>query len=153
MANLIEIQLCAEDRARLDRIAELLHGIDSYFSAAEKALFPQGRGTNAVAEVNTPEPEKPAEPPKTAKETAPEETSTTPNLPWEAEAPAKAEPAVDLAQIQQKVVQLCAIGGGTKKAAVRGVINEYGAKVSDLKDKPETWTEVWKKLCAIEEEG
>ncbi len=153
MANIIEINLSAEDRARLDNIAELLQGIRSYFSAAEAALFPQRRGTTAAAEVNTPEAEKPAGTPKTAKETAPEETSTAPDLPGKAEEPAKAEPSVDLAQIQQKVVQLCALGGGVKKAAVRGVINQYGAKVSDLKDKPETWTEVWTKLCAIEQEG
>lgn len=148
MSNIIEFKLCAEDRARLDKIAELLQGIDSYYSAAEKALFPNGRGEAESTQVSTPETEKPAETPKTATKTAPEETPEPVK-----EEPQQTEPAVDLAQIQQKVVQLCAIGGGSKKAAVRGVINQYGAKVSDLKDKPETWTEVWTKLCAIEGEG
>lgn len=153
MANIIEFNLSNEDRERLDKIIHLLSGIQSYYAETEARLFPEGRGTTEAAEVNTPEPEKPAEAPKTAKETAPEETSTAPDLPWETEEPEKAEPSVDLAQIQQKVVQLCALGGGVKKAAVRGVINQYGTKVSDLKDKPETWTEVWTKLLAIEQEG
>lgn len=153
MANVIEFNLAAEDRARLDKIIHLLTGIQSYYAEAEARLFPEGRGTTETTEVNTPEPEKPVEPPKTAKETAPEETSATPEPPQEADEPVKAEPSVDLAQIQQKVVQLCALGGGVKKAAVRGVINQYGAKVSDLKDKPETWTEVWEKLCELEQEG
>lgn len=78
----------------------------------------------------------------------------TPEEPTEAKTePKKAEPSVDLAQIQQRVVMLCALDGGVHKAAVRGIINQYGAKVSDLKDQPEKWDEVWSHLCEIATEG
>jgi hypothetical protein len=152
MANIIEFNLSNEDRARLDKIIHLLSGIQSYYAETEARLFPERSGTTEAAEVNTPEAEKPAEHPKTAKETAPEETSAAPDLPWETDEPEKAEPSVDLAQIQQKVVQLCALGGGVKKAAVRGVINQYGTKVSDLKDMPDKWAEIWDKLVKLEKE-
>jgi hypothetical protein len=47
-------------------------------------------------------------------------------------------------------VQLAAYNGGAKKAKVREIINAHGAKVSDLKEKPEVWTNVWKQLTALE---
>lgn len=93
MSNTITIELCAEDRARLDKLT----------TALEQRVAP-------------------AE---------------------------KVEPAVTLEQIQQKVVQLAA-SGAEKKAKVREVISTYGTKVSDLKDKPEKWDEVWEKLTALE---
>lgn len=121
MANTIEFSLCAEDRRRLDAIISLLGAVGTPFPAVTPA---QPTQTKEEPKAETPKAEmtKPEEAPK---------------------------PSIDLAQIQQKVVQLCTRGADTK-AAVRGVINEYGTKVSDLKDKPDAWAEVWQRLSALE---
>lgn len=150
MANNITIELSAEDRQLLN---EITTGLTVFSHLLAKLTAIPAIGVEVEAQEltvdekateqanNTPEPEQAPEAPAEAPQ-APAATEPTPE-------PVKAEPSVDLAQIQQKVVQLCA--SGEKKAAVRAVINEYGAKVSDLKDVPEKWDEVWKKLCAIEE--
>ena len=147
--NIIKIELSAEDRQLLNNIVS---GLTVFGELLAQLTMPRPTtGVEVVAQEltvdekateqanNIPEPEQAPEAPQ-----APAETEPTPE-------PVKAEPSVDLAQIQQKVVQLCA--SGEKKAAVRAVINEYGAKVSDLKDQPEKWDEVWAKLAKIEQEG
>lgn len=143
--NTITIELCAEDRARLDRLTAALESCTIMVtgSAVPKYTGPS-EGTTEPAET----PEKEAEV-KTLADTHPVEES----LPWgssEAEEPQKPAPKVTLEQIQQKVVQLCAAFGGKKKAQVREIIGTYGAKVSDLKDQPEKWDEVWNKLARLE---
>lgn len=154
MSNTITITLCAEDRARLDKLTDLLgqrvaqataimaanYEPDPIHTALSEALAsaetPQDRAGEAEAETPTTTPldeEKP-----TAEESAPTAEVV--------------EPTVTLEQIQQKVLMLAAANGGAKKAAVRGIINAYGAKVSDLKDQPDKWAEVWGKLTALESE-
>jgi hypothetical protein len=142
--NVIKFELSDEDRKLLN---EIVTGLTVFSHLLAKLteipdgieIEPQELAVDEKATEqanNTPEPV-----------TAPEEpTEDKPE-------PVKAEPSVDLAQIQQKVVQLCALDGGVHKAAVRGIINQYGVKVSDLKDQPEKWDEVWKKLCEIATEG
>lgn len=144
--NKIIIELCDEDRKLLNEITTGLTVFSHLLAKLTETpavgieIEPQEVTVDEAATEqanNTPEPV-----------TTPEEPTEDEPAPWEA-----AEPSVDLAQIQQKVVQLCALAGGTKKAAVRDVINQYGARVSDLKDQPEKWDEVWTKLCALEQEG
>jgi hypothetical protein len=150
--NIIKIELSAEDRKLLNEITTgltVFSHLLAKLTALPAASVEIDTQALAVAEKATeqanitPEPEKAPETPTEAPQT-PVNTEPTPE-------PVKAAPSVDLAQIQQKVVQLCA--SGEKKAAVRAVINEYGAKVSDLKDQPEKWDEVWAKLAKIEREG
>jgi hypothetical protein len=153
--NTITIELCAEDRARLERL-----------TAALEALQPP----TVRVDLPTPDPiqqklaetlakaETPAETPKDTADEAKVETLTT--APQEEEKPTEKEetkpeptkPTVTLEQIQKKVMQLAAGQGGAKKAKVREIINAYGAKVSDLKDQPDKWMEVWDKLTALESE-
>lgn len=142
MANIIEFKLCQEDRARLDKIIDLLAAAGTPYSPAGTYTVLPGQDHDGPAEIVIPAKEEPA-----PEETKTEEPALTPTP----EEP-KAEPSVTLEEIQQKVVQLCAVGGGVK-AKVRTIINEYGAKVSDLKDQPEKWDEVHKRLCALESEG
>ena len=137
MANVIEFKLCPEDRERLDKIIDLLAGAGTPYPPAGTYTVLPGQDHDGPAEIVIPEEEPQAE--ETALKPAPEE-------------PKAAEPSVTLEEIQQKVVQLCAAGGDVK-AKVRSIINEYGAKVSDLKDKPEKWDEVYSRLCALENEG
>jgi hypothetical protein len=158
-------ELCAEDRARLDRLAEALekntHNCADCVQAAVKMTQATHKLVIPVLKPGdpdyTPHEEPKNEPQEPTKVEAPATTPTEEEKPAEVkEAPAeepKNEPAVTLEQIQQKVVQLCAGFEGKKKPAVREIINTYGAKVSDLKDQPDKWNEVWEKLTALEVEA
>ncbi len=146
--NKIVIELSAEDRVRIDRLTAALEnssprcdkGVQT-LADVMKDVPPLTAPENAqdVAEAQTPEPVKPE--PENATDAKPEPPVT----------PQSVEPTVTLEQIQQKVVQLAAVSVA-KKTKVKEIINLYGAKVSDLKDKPEKWDEVWQKLTALESE-
>jgi hypothetical protein len=160
MSNTITIELCAEDRARLDKLTAALEKAASgapVFLGVDLAKKPDTEQLTIDPEVL--KAAEPTEAPKNAtgeaEASAPPVTPTTEEKPTAKEdAPAEpVKPTVTLEQIQQKVVQLAAGNGGAKKAKVREIINAYGAKVSDLKDQPEKWTEVWDKLTALESEG
>jgi hypothetical protein len=159
MSNTITIELCTEDRARIDNLTAALIAN----SGAVEALFKKiqaptvddiaAMAAAAVSPENAPQHAEETTQTETPKaEGTPAPTEDTP--PWEEPAAeAKPEPTVTLAQIQQKVMQLATVNGGAKKAKVREIISTYGAKVSDLKDQPDKWTEVWGKLTALESEG
>lgn len=137
--NRITIELSAEDRARLDRLAEAL---EKYPHKCENCAKSVAEGVAAfVAEaVNTPSEEPKSEPHEPTKEEPPATNPADEN-----------EPAVTLEQIQQKVIQLAAGNNGAKKAKVREIINAYAQKVSDLP--VDKWDEVWTKLTAVESEA
>lgn len=142
MANTITIELCAEDRARLDAIIKALSTLGTVPQAAS-TTEPQ-EAPKAAEAVNTP---PAAEKPTEQAQNAPQEP-----LPWaEADAGKDSKPQITLPQIQQKVVQLAAAGNPARKAKVRGVIQQYAKKVSDLP--PEVWCKVWDELAHIEQEG
>lgn len=126
--NTITIELCAEDRARLDAILKALENRPNcegcVSSAIEMSKAAQAEIDAAKAEAkastltnNPPEPEKPEETP--------------------AEHPLDAAPIdvpeVDAgelrAEVQRKVVTLCAAG---KKAEVKAIVTAYADKVSDI---------------------
>jgi hypothetical protein len=162
MSNTITIELCTEDRARIDNLTAALIANGGAVEALFKQLqTPIGDDiAKMAAAVVSPEnalqhAEETTQTETPKAEESPAPTEDTP--PWEEPAApaaeAKAEPTVTLAQIQQKVMQLATVNGGAKKAKVREIISTYGAKVSDLKDQPDKWTEVWGKLTALESEG
>ena len=136
--NTITIELCAEDRARIDRLADAMN-----------------RRTDQVAQIVEAEAkkiEKATEAPKNATEDveAPQAITTQPEEATPAEAP-KAEPvkpSVTKEQIQKKVTQLAAGFGGTKKAAVRQIVTAYADKVTEIP--ADKWDEVWEKLTQLE---
>lgn len=119
----VKVELCAEDRTRLDRILSALE------STVDK---PVERPQDAV---EAPQAEVKAEPTPEA------EPATV------AEEPAKEEPVkvVELADIQRKVVELSAAG---KKAEVREIVKLYADRVSAIP--AEKTAEVWDKLTALE---
>lgn len=145
--NTITIELCAEDRARLDKLIGVL----------EARILPRPlefRMDKEGITVKPAEKETPADAPETPQE-APKAEPEKSIEPEEKEAPAPQaveDPSITLEQIQQKVVQLAA-AGGTKKAKVRTIISQHGTKVSDLKEQPEKWAEVWEQLLALEKEA
>lgn len=139
MSNNITIELCAEDRARLDKIIAGLAGLTPSCDACVKQVLDIVQPAPAVKPQNEPQ--------------AAEEPAKTETLPKE-ETPAAAEedkPSITLAQVQQKVIQLSAANKGAKKNAVREVVNAYAARVTDLPE--DKWLEVWDKLTALEQEG
>lgn len=131
--NTIAIELCAEDRARLDGILEALtkHNCKGCVEAAVNYTASQKAA-----------PVEPAAPVSEAKE----EPKAEPPSP-EPEQPAVKEdaPAVSLSDIQQKVVTLSAVG---KKAQVRDIITAYASRVSALPE--DKVGEVWQKLTELE---
>ena len=158
--NTITVRLSDDDRARLDKLTNALEALsrvvpncDSCVQSAikltqataapaeptETSQEPAGAMEEKSADKNTPEQNEPAvaaEEPQEAVEPTPEPVEPEP-----------AKPSVTLEQIQQKVVKLAAAG---KKAEVREIVTAYGSKVSDLKDQPDKWDEVWGKLTALE---
>lgn len=135
MANIINFELCAEDRARLDRIAQALEN-----------LTKQGLACY-VDPTKAPE----AEPVKAAEPKAEDHPVEDPfqalpagiPVPWDE--PAKEEPKVDRADIQRKVVEL---SGAGKKAQVRDIVKAYADKVSGIPE--DKLAEVWTKLTGLE---
>ena len=123
--NHITIELCAEDRQRLDRVIramERVTGIGTVDAAPEAP---------GIVEPIVDEAAVVQEAPKTE--------------PVEQKNPAPVKD-VPLEQIQKKVVGLATAG---KKAQARAIIQEFGAKISDLKT-PELRMAAWDKLTALE---
>ncbi len=156
----IEIQFCKEDRERLDKIIEGLDALKRDCSgcvkATSQAMHDMAQTLTAKTEDDAPEsPTAPQDEPEaqTQELVNPVEETATSEATEGDTAPEEAEPTVTLEQIQQKVLQLAVFNGGVKKPQVREIISVYGAKVSDLKDQPEKWAEVWKKLTALESEA
>ena len=135
--NKIVIEFSAEDRARLDRLAVALEnvGVAELHIATTPTTTPQEAPKEEPKENNNPKVENTPE--VVTEDTAPTEED-------------KPELNITLEHIQQKVMQLATDNGGAKKAQVRAVISAYGVKVSDLKDQPDKWAEVWEKLTALE---
>lgn len=119
--NTITIELCKEDRARLDKIIAALE------QDRTAAITP------AVAQ-DAPKPEGKEEP-----VTESDEAVAAQEL---VEEPAK---AVSLSDIQKKVVELSAAG---KKAEVRDIITKYAGRVSAIP--AEHTAEVWNQLIGLE---
>lgn len=123
--NHITIELCAEDRARLDRIIAALEGV-------------LVEADQAVEETTAPVAQEPAEEPQAE---APAATTPEPEKPAEAEISAQ----FTLSDIQRKVVSLSAAG---RKDEVRNIVKAYADRVSAIpEDKVD---EVMAKLAALE---
>ena len=148
MSNTITIELCAEDRARLDRLTIALESATPNCSSCAETV-----AKIMKPEPHTEAPQKPQDEPKAeVKENAQphEEPATAPEPVAEA-APETMKPTITLEEIHQKVLQLASSGNGAKKVSVRTLINTYANRVSDLPE--DKWTEVWDKLVALESEG
>ena len=122
--NTITIELCAEDRARLDAILEALkHTYDANTEATE----PPQKAEEA--------PSQPVTPPQEEK---PEETAPAPSG-------SKPEQTVSRADVQRLVVDLSAAG---KKAEVKDIVMAYADRVSAIPE--DKLAEVYEKLNALE---
>lgn len=130
--NTITIELCAEDRARLDSLLAKLDRCIGEFIPSGEAHTDYGYKAQGVEYATQDE----------AAEAKLEEIPEPYSEPCPFEAPA---PTVTVSDVQQKVVALSAAG---KKAEVRDIIHAYAVKVSGIPE--DKLAEVMGKLNALE---
>lgn len=131
----VTVELCAEDRARLDKIFEALTTNVAGYVVSQVEKYNAEKQAAVAAPVAAPAVEEP----QPTVDTTPEEK------PAEAQETAKEEPSVSKADIQRKVVELSSAG---KKAEVRDIVKAYADKVSTIPE--DKLSEVWAKLTALE---
>lgn len=142
--NNITIELCQEDRARIDILNKALGLLTAQLEGINAAAEAKGLIEDKVVETDiilskaltTPDttPELPQETPEPVEqEQTPPETEN-----------AQDEPTVTKQDIQQKVIEL--VGKG-KKAEARDVITTYADSVTGLPE--DALAEVWDKLTAL----
>lgn len=150
-------ELCAEDRARIDRLTLALeNNVHDCASCAQTAIkMMQETPKLIITKLEEGDPgytthEEPAEAPETpTAEAAPIDHPADESPAEEATAPAEeAKLTITQDQLQQKVMQLAAANNGAMKAKVREIVNTYAKKVSDIPEGART--EVWKKLTELE---
>lgn len=131
----VTIELCAEDRARLDNLAKALEAMTVTPCIQAEAIAPLAP---VEAKTEAPAPVKKEEPKKESP--APVEPTPEPEKPAAASAP-----EVTTAELQSKVVKLVSAG---KKDEARGIVMEYAKSVSDIP--AEKRAEVMERLSALE---
>lgn len=133
----ITTELCAEDRARIDRLTAALEGLAAGIGSVGTP-YTVNNVCNVVeaAETEAPKAETPAEP-ESAPEPVAEEAPTE-------EPKAKKVPEHTQAELQQKVISLVSAG---KKDDVKKIIEQYAPRVSAIP--PEKINEVWDKLTKL----
>ena len=129
--NTITIELCAEDRARLDSLLAKLDRCIGEFIPSGEVHTDYGYKAQGVEYA-------------TQDEAAEAKLEEIPE-PYSEPCPFETAPAVTRADVQQKVVALSAAG---KKEKVRAVVNAYAAKVSGIPE--DKLAEVMEKLNALE---
>lgn len=137
MSNRITIELCQEDRQRLDELI------------AFAGLFVSELKSKPVeAPAETPQEAQDAPKPEVVKNDHPVD-AVPPHAEPEAPAPVE-EPklTVTLDMIRQKVTALLA--DAKKKAAVREIVKAYAPNVTGLSACEDKWPEIWDKLTALE---
>ena len=143
MSNTIVIELCAEDRARLDRLAEAMERktCDRCVAAAIQQTGPEVD----PAQLTIDDIEAPENAVETAEVSPPTTTPQEEKPMDEAPAPAPTAPTVDRAELRAKVIELSAKG---LKEQTRGVVQSYAPTVAAVPE--DKVTECYKKLVALE---
>lgn len=139
--NTITIELCAEDRARLDKILEALENASPRCDRCMEATLDYIK-TKEVKDGPWPAENEPQEP----KPEEPEVVQPAEEKPAQPEPESDSTaPAVTVEDIRSKVLTLTAAG---KKGEIREIITAYAAKVSDIPE--DKRAEVLEKLTALE---
>lgn len=153
MSTTITIELCKEDRSRLDKILEALQAcrldkiLDKILEELQASRPNRENCCKTCASMidhawkyGAASGQEPQEAPE------PEAPKTTPQEPEKPTAPEPAPeaPTVTHAEIQQKVIRLSAAG---KKAEAREIVTAYAGKISDIPE--DKLQEVADKLAAL----
>lgn len=145
MSNHITIELCAEDRARIDRLAAALEALQPQTIHADDPI------QKALAEQVAKSEKTPKQSPVETAGGAKTETPATPQPEAETTATedpapvAEEKPAPTTAELQQKVIALVNKG---KKAEVAAIVKSYAATVSGIPE--DKRVECMDKLNALE---
>ena len=158
MSNTITIELCSEDRARLDRLAEALERktcdkcVATAMEFAKLRIEPKPETDpvqQALAETLA-KAEESVAPPKNTTEEA--EASTLATTPIEEETPTTEEPTtpptaktVDRTELRAKVIELSAKG---LKEQVKEIVRAYAQTVTDVPE--DKVTECYTRLVGLE---
>jgi hypothetical protein len=129
-------ELCAEDRARIDRLTAAMERMADDMEPPVIALA----GTPFETEPKVTEPEKVETPEPVIEETPVAEVGAPDDEPDVKEVPEHTK-----AELQQKVISLVTAG---KKDEVKAIIEQYAERVSAIPD--EKINEVWDKLTKLE---
>lgn len=150
MSNTITIELCAEDRDRIDRLTGVMEAriaqVERILARAEDTEDSQPDDIQKALAEKAPA-QSPVEPAGEAKA----ETPATPQPEPEAAAPAEpapvaeAKPVPTTAELQQKVIALVNKG---KKADVAAIVKSYAATVSGIPE--DKRAECMERLIALE---
>lgn len=135
----ITTELCAEDRARIDRLTAALEGLTAGIGSVGTpyAVYNVSNVVEAAeTDTEAPKAETPAEP-----ESVPAEVGAPAEEPDVKEVPEHTQ-----AELQQKVISL--VSGG-KKDDVKKIIEQYAPRVSAIP--AEKINEVWDKLLVLEQ--
>ena len=150
----ITVELCAEDRARLDKITALLADLATPIKMTEddplrKQLERVVASAAQTAAEPAEEPQDEAEAPTPTDTPATVETPATAEEPTEAVAEEPAEeskPEVTIEMLKSKVIKLAA--KAELKEKVRELVQAYASKVTDIPE--DKWAEVYMRLDELE---
>jgi hypothetical protein len=152
----VTVELCPEDRARLDKILETLQGIHpNCHSCTQTDLEVMGENLKIVTGQD-PE-EEPQEAPRPLNlddimPSHPAEEVGAAVEPEPAAAPEPEAPKYTKADVQALVQKLAApTSPEHKRTGAKAIVKSYGAKVSDIPE--EKYAEVMDKLTALDKEG
>lgn len=148
--NAITVELCAEDRARLDAI---IAGLQAQAHAVDPSIYCKG-GFISPADIHSAPAEALSFLDKKLNIPAQTDFPVVPDqVPWDLTTPADPAPApapavkpVSLAEFQKAITLRCAESAETK-AAVRGLVQEYATSVSAIPE--EKRSEFLARLAAI----
>lgn len=162
----ITVELCAEDRARLDKIIDLL-GMDRFIAAptSDMIRIAEGDDTRSSTEEDDlrkkleqvvasvkPTAAEPAETPQDAPSASEHPTlDPFPEVPAEAEEQSEAvveepKPEVTIEMLKGKVIKLAA--KADLKEKVRELVQAYATKVTEIPE--DKWAEVYMRLDELE---
>ena len=143
MSNTIIIELCAEDRARLDRLAEAMER-----KACDRCVATAIQQTETEvdpAQLTIDDIEAPTIDVEAAEVSTPTTTPQEEKPMDEAPTPATAVPTVDRAELRAKVIELSAKG---LKEQTRDIVQSYAPTVAAVPE--DKVTECYMKLVALE---
>lgn len=150
MSNNITIELCAEDRARLDKLTDALNALTTKTAAAAVTIQPQDdidkKLAETLASLKTAENAQDAQEAHTPTENPTEPINEAQEEPAEAtQAEEPKKPTVTMQMLTNKAITLSAAG---LKDKVRDVVHQYAKTVTSLPE--DKWAEVYEKLNALE---
>lgn len=148
MSNTITIELCEEDRKRLDSLFCI---ITEVVGALKQGTL-EGLHTPGTMSAPAEEPTAPQEAPKSepVKSGHPADAVPPHSEPQDVAPAEEPKPTVTLEQIRKKVTLLRASTDKKKKDGAKDIVLAYAPNITGLANCEDKWPEIWDKLTALE---